>query len=132
MDALAIARAYDRAYDARDVERMIALAHEDVEAVTPGGTVRGHATLRAFMERQTYGVSWYATERRYFCRGGDAVVVSVQGEWRYVDSGDVAEHEHGAAVYSIHDGLITRFEPFEDLDAALAAAAMTPDDEAVG
>jgi hypothetical protein len=130
VDTLAVARAYDVAYDARDVERMVALAHEDVEAVTPRGTVRGHAPLRAFMARQTYGVSWRATERRYFYRGGNAVVVAVRGEWRYVDSGDVAEREDGAAVYSVHDGLVTRFEPFDDLDAALAAAAMTQDDVA--
>jgi ketosteroid isomerase-like protein len=132
VDALGVARAYDRAYDARDVERMVALAHEDVEAITPRGTARGHAPLRVFMARQTYGVSWHATERRYFYRGGNTVVVSVQGEWRYVDSGDVAERENGAAVYTVHDGLIARFQPFEDLDAALATAAMTQDDEATG
>jgi len=130
VEALAVAHAYDQAYDARDVERMVAMVHEDVEAVTPRGTMRGHAPLRAFMARQSYGVSWHATERRYFYRGGNTVVVFVQGEWRYVNSGDLAEREDGAAVYTVHDGLITRFQPFEDLDTALAAAAMTQDDEA--
>jgi hypothetical protein len=51
VEALAVAHAYDQAYDARDVERMVAMVHEDVEAVTPRGTMRGHAPLRAFMAR---------------------------------------------------------------------------------
>jgi hypothetical protein len=127
---LEVVRECDRAFDARDVEQMLALAHEDCEIVTlHQGTLHGHEVLRAFMSRQTYGVTPVIEQRRYFARD-DTVVTFMRAEWRYVESGEAAGREERAAVYAVRDGRVARFEIHPDLPAALASGGLTEDDEA--
>ena len=128
-EPLDVVRGYNSAFDARDVDAMVAHVHPDCEIVTlHRGIMRGHEPLRAFMNRQAYGVTMVPTERRYFVRGETVVVYGVL-EWRYVDSGELAEREHGGTVCVVRDGRITRLEIHELLTSALDSARMTEADE---
>jgi hypothetical protein len=70
------------------------------------------------------------TERRYFARG-DRVVVYGTIEWRYVDSGEVADREQGGTGCEVRDGRIVRLELHEDLEVALESAGLTEADEVI-
>jgi hypothetical protein len=128
IEPLAVVRSYTEAFRARDLDRMLALVDESCEFASPRGVLRGHEPLRAFVERQTYGVTMVPIQERYFARG-DTVVASGVVEWRHVDSGEVADREDGAIVFTVHDGRITRFTPQDDLATALSTAGLTSDDE---
>jgi len=83
--------AWNAAYDARDAEALVALAHEDVELVTPGrGTQRGHEAIRESVRRQTYGVGMHVGTHRRLHRD-EPVVTAGTIELRFVDSGELAE-----------------------------------------
>ena len=127
---LDVIRTFSRHFDERDVESAVLLLADDVEAVTPRGTEYGPESFRAFMARQTYGVTRVVESRRYFVRG-DAVVVGMRAQYVYVESNEPASApEEGAALYQVREGLIRCFQPFGNLAAALDAAGMTAADEA--
>lgn len=128
-EPLEVVRAYNEAYHARDLEGMLALVDEACEFVTQHrGVMRGHDAVRAFMERQTYGVAMVPTDQRYFVRGQTVAVYGVI-EWRYVESGEVAGRDEGATLCRVRDGRIVRFEIHDGLASALAAGGMTQADE---
>jgi limonene-1,2-epoxide hydrolase len=122
-DAIEVVRAWIEALNAGDVERMITLAREDIEFDTPRGVTRGHEELRAFMERQTYGVALWVTPYRDFGEG-DVIVVDGLNELRYVDSGEIASSFEGPATFTVRDGRVARFASHHDLATALSAAGL--------
>src|SRR5919107_114334 len=79
--ALSAARSWQEAMNARDAERLVALAHDDVEVEGPRGLGRGTDLLRAWMDRQAGQVGLHLEARRWFARG-DTVVVDQLAEWR--------------------------------------------------
>jgi ketosteroid isomerase-like protein len=130
-EPLEVVRTYNHAYHARDLNGMLALVDEDCEFVTlHRGVMRGHDAVRAFMDRQKYGVTMVSTKQRYFS-GSDTVVVYGVIEWRYVDSGEVAGREDGATMCTVRDGRIVRFAIHEDLASALSAGCLTEADEQI-
>src|SRR4029450_186055 len=83
---LTAARAWQEAMNARDAERLVALAHDDVEVEGPRGVGRGTGRLRAWMARQAGEVGLHLEARRWFARG-DTVVVDQLAEWREAGTG---------------------------------------------
>ena len=55
---------------------------------------------------------------------GRHVLASVRREWSWKDGDNVEEREDVAIVATIEDGLIARWQPFEDPEEALAAAGI--------
>jgi ketosteroid isomerase-like protein len=125
---LAAARSWQEAMNARDVERLVALAHDDVEVEGPRGVGRGTDLLRAWMDRQTGGVGLRLEARRWFARG-DTVVVDQLAEWREAGTGAVVERQEVGSVLVVRDGRVARFARHPDLGAALHAAGLGPADE---
>lgn len=128
-EPLGVVRAYNQAYHARDLEGMLGLVDEECEFVTSHrGIMRGHDAVRAFMHRQSYGVTMVPTNQRYFAAGG-TVVVYGRVEWRYVESGELAGRDEGATMCTVRDGRIVRFAVHDDLESALSAGRLTIGDE---
>jgi hypothetical protein len=127
--ALEVAQAWGRAMASFDEPALIALADEEIEIVTPGGTRRGHDALRGWLQKQTYGVAPHFEPRRYFARD-DTVAVDLHVEYRYVDGGEVAGSQDAAVVFAIRDGLVSRIDGHLDLASALSAAGLDETDEA--
>lgn len=129
--ALDVVRAWGRAMASFDEPALLALADEEIEIVAPGGTRRGHDALRAWLEKQTYGVAPHLEQRRYFVRD-DTVVVDLHVEYRYVDGGELAGSGDAGVVFAIGDGLVSRITAHLDLASALAAAGLDAADECAG
>ena len=112
-----------------DEGALIALAHEDFELVTPGGTHRGHDALRGWLGKQTYGVAPRFESRRVFIRG-NAVVADLSVEFRYIDGGELAGSQDLAVGFATQGGLLRRITTHPDLQSALSASGLDEADEA--
>jgi ketosteroid isomerase-like protein len=124
---LAVARSWHEAMNARDTERLVALAHDDVEVAGPRGVGRGTDLLRAWMDRQSGEAGLHLQARRYFVRG-DTVVVDQLAEWRTAGTGEVVEGQEVGSVLVVRDGRVAAFARHPDLGAALHAAGLGPSD----
>jgi hypothetical protein len=111
-----------------DEGTLVALAHEEIEIVTPGDTKRGRDGLRGWLSKQTYGAVPHFERRRAFARD-DTVVVELRVELRYLDGGEVAGSMDSAAVFAVEGGLVRRITLHPGLSEALPAAGLDEADE---
>jgi SnoaL-like domain len=125
---LAVVRSWHEAMNARDVERLVSLTHDDVEVAGPRGIGRGTQLLRAWVDRQAGEVGLHLEVRRLFLRD-DTVVVDQLAEWREATTGDVVEGHEVGSVLVVRDGRVAAFSRHPDLGAALHAAGLGPADE---
>jgi hypothetical protein len=136
---LEVVESWHSAVNACDVEQLLALASRDVEVVGPRGVGRGHDVLRQWFRRG--GLT--AEPLRYFCGSRGQVVVEQRGRWfspeavTVEDSGrwfipDTTSERIVATAFSVLAGRVVRYQRFDRLNEALAAAALTDDDEVLG
>src|SRR5215204_5828168 len=126
--ALATVHAWEHAFNERDLDRLLALSTPDIEVATRNGANRGHDAIRRLVHLQSYGVAQHVRARRYLARAATVVVEAVI-ELRWVDSGELADTRHGAGVFDVRDGRVSRFRPEPDLASAFAVAGWTDDAE---
>lgn len=123
---VAVALAWLSAFRNRDAGELLALTSPELEYKRWVGVEHGHAAIHALLERHSYGVTMDPTPLRAFARD-DTVVIEVQIESSFVDTGAAAGEQVGAALFVVHDGAVTRFAPFPELAAALIAAGLDED-----
>ena len=124
MSGADVARAWERAWNARNADALVALVHDDLEIVTiHRGTLHGPGALRAWVARQSFGVAMHVAIGRLF-EGDDLVVAETRTEWRYVDSGELGDTSSGALAFVVRDGRIARVTVHPDIDTALAVTGL--------
>jgi hypothetical protein len=123
-----IAQRLIEAFNARDIENLVALVDESVQFDFGGKTLHGRQQLKDFVERQLYGAAYRVTLGRRFLRGNELVAASRQ-ELTYVGTGEPAGAEELAALYVARDGLLIRYAEFAGLASAFAASSVSEDDE---
>ena len=119
--ALATVHAWERAFNARNLDRLLALSAPDIELATGNGANRGHDAVRRLLHLQSYGVAQHVCARRYHARAA-TIVVEALIELHWVDSGELAETAHGVAVFDVHHNRVSRFRPQPDLASAFHVA----------
>jgi hypothetical protein len=117
-ESATIAEAWVAAANGQDAERLVALSSPDIEIVGPRGTARGVAVLRDWLQRA--GLTLETT--RSFTRGSH-VVLAHRGTWRTPGTTAVSSADM-ASRFDIQDGRVARYQRFDDLQAALAAAGL--------
>jgi hypothetical protein len=133
---LEVVESWHAAVNAQDVEQLCALAASDVEIVGLRGTGRGHAVLRQWFRRGGFT----AEPLRWFCSSRGHVVVEQRGRWfapeavTVEDSGrwfipDTTSERIVASAFCVIAGRVVRYQRFEHLRDALAATALSDDDE---
>jgi limonene-1,2-epoxide hydrolase len=121
VDALAVVHAWARAFNARDLERMLALSAPDIQLGTDERMAHGHEGLRRMLHLQSYGVAQHAYPVRYHGRDSTVAVETVL-EFRWVDGGELADTAEGVGVFEVSDGRVCGFRPQPDLAAAFRVA----------
>jgi ketosteroid isomerase-like protein len=121
-------RLYD-AFNRGDFDRVMEMAHPDIEVVRPGGlgVISGATAVRTWMEPDAFEKQ--VTEPLAFRVSGDKVVVHVRTRNRGAGSGIELE-DHGFQLWTLgEDDLVIRHEFFfADQEAeALRAAGMADD-----
>jgi hypothetical protein len=125
-DAIAVARAWHEALDARDGDRLTTLAAADVEVGGPRGIAKGRDVLLAWTARQDGPVGFRAEPGQVYARAG-TTVTELHARWIDAD-GAVAGAQAAGSEVVVRDGLVTRYVRHDDLAAALAATGLTEAD----
>jgi ketosteroid isomerase-like protein len=125
---LTVVEAWAQAYSRRDLDAMLALSCPDIEVARRLRPEQGHDAVRGLLQRQSFGVEMHPRVRRLF-HSGDTVVVDAQLVTSYVDTGEPAGEQEGAAILVVRGGCVARYVPYPDLDTALSDARLSEDDE---
>ncbi len=117
------------AYGRRDMAALFEIFSDDIQWITPGGTVlagerRGKKEVASFFRTLEEQWEMLSFEPREYIASGDRVVALGRYDIRSRTTGSTAA-SHWAMVWTIHDGKATRFQEYTDtstLEAALLAA----------
>lgn len=123
---LAVVESWQSAVNEKDLEQLAALSASGIEIVGPRGSGFGHELLRQWVARAGFS----AEVLRWFCGAQGTVVVEQRGRWFLPDA--IAASEHiVASAFTVRHGRVVRFQRFDALSEALAASALTDDDEVI-
>ena len=117
-------RRYYEAFNAEDVDALAATLTEDVELQTARGLRRGRDEARAWATRSPTGQLTQRIELDDLRQRGGSVVAFIRKQWWWREESELAEEEEVAALFTMRDGLIGRWQPFTDRAEALEAAGM--------
>jgi hypothetical protein len=113
-----IAHAWVAAANAQDGDRLAALSSPDIEIVGPRGSARGIAVLHDWLRRS--GLTLETT--RTFA-GDSHVVMAHRGTWQTAGTTDISSADVSSS-FDIQGGCVARYQRFDDLPTALAAAGL--------
>ncbi len=124
-DAEAVVGAFVDAFNAENLEALVALLSESVEVHGGRGVVRGRVAARDWATRRPTGELHQELVLDDVIVDGDRAVALARRQWVWAESGEVADEEElGIAVTLDEDGLIGRWQPFGNRAEALAAAGL--------
>ena len=122
MSQTELVRRFYSSFNAEDLDDFVATLHPHVELQTARGLRIGLAEARAWATRAPAG----GLHQRYVVEDliehHNHIVAMVRKQWWWKETDDLAEDEETAALFTIQDGLIARWQPFTDRSEALAAA----------
>ena len=124
----AVRQAFE-AFNSEDIERILALTHEDFEAVVPEelspepDTYRGHDGIRRYFQsfQEVMDEIRFVPER--FWEGGESVVAVVRLTARGRRTA-IAVEQHLAQVWTIRDRQVSGVRTYASLPEALQAAGL--------
>jgi ketosteroid isomerase-like protein len=109
-DERLLRRAYD-AFNARDIDAVLALMHPDVDwpNAWEGGRLRGHAAVRAYWTRQFTEIDSRVQPQSFTPDDDGRVMVEVHQVVRD-KAGSVVSDGYVEHVYTVRDGLVERMD----------------------
>jgi hypothetical protein len=123
-------RAFVDAFNAEDLDALVATLTEDVEIQGGRGRVAGRDEVREWATRKASGELHQSLVLDRLEEYGAHVVAHLRRQWSWLrirDPADkVADEQELFYVATIRDGLIARWAPFERRDDALRAAGIEP------
>jgi hypothetical protein len=120
-------RRFFEAFNAEDLEALVAVLDPNVEIQASRGLVEGHAEARAWATRKPSGELHQRLVLDALRDEGRHVIAFGRREWLWRENGAVADRHELAIVATIgDDGRIVRWQPFDDPDEALVAAGLEP------
>jgi ketosteroid isomerase-like protein len=120
-----LVREFYDAFNAQDLDRFVAVLHPDVELQTARGPREGREEARAWATKDPGGgleQTMVLDEVIKDSRGTHALAV-YHKQWHWRESAELARADQMAALFTFRDGLIGRWQPFEDPDEARALLA---------
>jgi limonene-1,2-epoxide hydrolase len=109
------------AFNAGDLDAFAETLDREVEILGSRGMRKGVEEARAWATRAPGGVQQHilVDELR---EAGDFVVALTRRQWFWAGTGDLANEDEMAHVFTLHNGKVTRWQPFDDRTEALRAA----------
>jgi limonene-1,2-epoxide hydrolase len=118
-------RTFIQAFNDEDLDALVAVLDPEAEIQAARGIVIGRDEVRRWATRKTTGELHQRLVLDSIRDEGKHVVAFVRREWSWREVGDVADAQDLAIVATIgEDGLITRWQPFDDRSEALQAAGV--------
>jgi hypothetical protein len=123
--ATAAVRGFIEAFNAGDLDALVSVLNPDVELQTRRGIVIGHDEARAGAPRRPSGYLHQRLVLDGVRTDGHPPVALIRRQWLWRHSDRVADDEELAVLVSIDDeGLISRWQPFDDRVEALRLAGI--------
>lgn len=124
-DLEAVVGAFIDAFNSENVEATVAVLSPAVEIHGRRGIVRGRERAREWATRNPSGELSQRLELDGVLGGPEPQVALVRRQWVWANSGEVADEEPLAVLVALDDdGLISRWQPFDDRAEAVAAAGL--------
>jgi hypothetical protein len=121
--AAAVVRRYVEAFNAEDLDALVATLTPDVEIQSSRGLIEGREEVRRWATREPSGDLHQRLVLGDVSEHGAHAVASVRRQWRW-PHGEIADEQDLFCVATIRDGLICRWQPFDDRAQALRAAGV--------
>jgi len=119
------ARTFIQALNDEDLDALVAVLDPEVEIQASRGIVIGHDEARRWATRKPSGDLHQRLVLDSIRDEGKHVIAFTRREWFWREGGDVADAQELAIVATIgDDGLITRWQPFDNRDEALQAVGV--------
>jgi hypothetical protein len=122
------ARTFVQAFNDEDLDALVTVLDPEVEIQASRGIVIGHDEARRWATRNAKGDLHQRLVLDAIRDEGRHVIAFARREWFWREGGDVAEAHELTIVATIgEDGLITRWQPFDDREEALQAVGVGTD-----
>jgi hypothetical protein len=122
-------RTFIQAFNDEDLDALVAVLDPEVEIQASRGIVIGHDEARRWATRKATGDLRQRLVLDAIREQGSHVIAFARREWLWRDGGDVAHAQDLTIVATVGmDGLITRWQPFDDREEALRAVGAESDD----
>jgi len=118
-------RAYIDAFNAEDLDALTAVLTDDVEIQSQRGLIEGRDEARRWATRNPAGWLYQRLVLEDVDDRGSHAIARVRKQWAWRDESKPADEQEIFFVATIRDGLIARWAPFEDHDAAVRAAGIS-------
>jgi ketosteroid isomerase-like protein len=119
-----LVRRFYEAFEAQDLDGFVATLHPHVELQTRRGLRIGLVEARNWATKSSEG----GLEQRYVVEDlvehRNHVVALVRQQWWWAEEKQLAEDDEAAALFTLDNGLISRWQPFTDRTEALRAAGL--------
>jgi nuclear transport factor 2 (NTF2) superfamily protein len=126
--ATAAVRGFIEAFNARDLDAFVSVLSPEVELQTRRGIVIGRDEARAWATRKPSGHLHQRLVLDGVRTDGHPPVALIRRQWLWRNSDHVADEEELGVLVSIDDeGLISRWQPFDERPEALRAAGIEPE-----
>jgi ketosteroid isomerase-like protein len=121
-----IVRRFYEAFNDEDLDAFVATLHPEVELQTARGVREGHEEARGWATRNPDGglEQRLVLERVVGEPGAARLVALYRKQWWWRENEEHAHEDEMGAVFTFRDGLIARWQPFEQRDEALAVAGL--------
>jgi hypothetical protein len=124
-DPEAVAGAFVDAFNAENLDAMVAVLSESVEIQGGRGSVRGRDAAREWATRRPSGELRQRLLLDEVRTEGAVPVAELRRQWLWAETGEVADEQRLGVLVELDDeGLIRRWQPFDDPAEALAAAGL--------
>jgi hypothetical protein len=122
-------RTFVQAFNDEDLDALVTVLDPEVEIQASRGIVIGHDEARRWATRDAKGDLRQRLVLDAIRDEGRHVIAFARREWFWRDGGDLAEAHELTIVATIgEDGLITRWQPFDDREDALQAVGVGTDE----
>jgi ketosteroid isomerase-like protein len=125
-DHVALVRRFYQAFNEQDIDAFVETLHPEVELQTARGLREGRDEARTWATKAPRGGldQRLVLERVLGEPDAARLVALYRKTWWWREDDKHALTDEMAAMFTFRDGLIARWQPFEDRDEALAAAGL--------
>ena len=117
-----VVRRFVDAFNAHDLDALVSTLTRDVEVQTSRGVIEGRDEVQRWAERKPGGYLHQRLVLEDVSQHGAYAVATMRRQWAWREDGEVADDQKLYFVATLRDGLICRWQSFEDRDEALRAA----------
>lgn len=120
-------RGFVEAFNAQDLDALAALVSPTVEIQGRRGLAIGREEAREWATRRPSGELHQRLALEDVRDDGHPPVALLRRQWRWADSGELADDQEIAALVVLDEnGLIARWQPFDERARALEVAGLGP------